>query len=104
MASMIERIASAEAEAEKIVQSSQANAKAALADGKAALEKAVADAVAEERQKTRDALLQAEKDGNALSEELHQQQLRQTEEILKKASGNRDAAVQKLLERIEAIV
>lgn len=104
MASMIERIAAAEREAEDAVLAAQADAKTAVADGKAALEAAYAEAVALERQLTRDAVVRAELDGKALAEELRRQQLAQTEELLIRAAQNRDAAVQKLMERIEAIV
>ena len=104
MTSMIERIAAAEQAAETMLLTAQADARTAVADGKAAREAALEAATAQERQKTRDAVAKAELDGKALSEQLHQQQLKELDETLANAARKRETAVKNLLERVEAIV
>lgn len=102
--SMIERIAAAEQAAEALILSAQADARTAAAEAKAARETALEQAAEQERQRTRDAVTQAEKDGAALAGQLHLEQQHELEQVLSAAAQKRDAAVRSLLERVEAAV
>lgn len=104
MRSMIEEIRDAEKQAEEIRAQAVSDSRDMVGKARVDAEAAIAAAAEAERQKTRDALIQAEKDGVLLSEQVLSREREGIKEQESSARSKMDKAVAYLVERIEALV
>lgn len=104
MRSIIDEIANAETEAEKLRADAVAAARERVVQAKNDAEKRLNHAETNEREKTRKALEDADREGNALSESILADMRAEAEKQCAAADGKMDGAVSYLLEKVRGIV
>lgn len=104
MASIMERIAEAEKQADAILEEANRTARERVTQAKNDAEEALTAADASERQKTADALLRAREEGERIAAQVTARAKAETDLLHSQAAGNVAEAVASLMERIEAAV
>ena len=104
MASIMERIAEAEARADAILEDANRVARENVAKAKTDADEFIAAASESERVHTSEMLQQAQKDGEAIAAEVTHKAKTETDELIRRAEENVPEAVAYLMERIEAAV
>ncbi len=100
MKSIIEEIAAAEQKADEIRQQAASEAREAVSFAQSDAEAALADADADERNITREALLQAEHDGDAAAREILNRMEREADTLCDKARKLTGDAAAYLVKRV----
>ena len=104
MPNMLERIAEAEQQADRMIEEANAAARERVTGAKAEAEQAVADALKAERQKTADALAAAETQGEANAKEILAAVEADKAAVRAAALDRLPEAVSYLMERVKATV
>lgn len=100
MRSIIDEIAAAEREADEIRQQAAARAREAISFAQADAETALSDAEIVERDKTREALLAAERDGDAVAQQILFSMEQEADALCQSACERAADAVAYLVKRV----